>query len=67
MPPEWHHTFLYDDDRELRVKLTALLKGKGPWHTAAELADYIERYDWSHQGPVYDAALEGVVRAEPDS
>ena len=67
VPPPWHSTFLYDDDRELRVKLAALLKGKGPWDAAAQLADHVQQYDWSRQGRVYDDALEEVARTRRDS
>jgi len=64
VPPQWHDTFLYNDDRELRVKLAALLKGKGPWGTAAKLADYVQRYDWSNQARVYDDAFQSAARRE---
>lgn len=64
VPPQWHDTFLYNDDRELRVKLAALLKGKGPWGTAAKLADYVQRYDWSNQARTYDDALQSAARRE---
>lgn len=62
IPSVWHDTFLYDDDRQLRIKLAALLKGGGPWDLAARLADHMQRYDWSNQARVYDDALERVVR-----
>ena len=54
-------TFLYDDDPSLRRKLATLLRGKGPWDQAAELADAVQRFDWSNRAPVYDAALEEVA------
>jgi len=67
IPSVWHDTFLYDDDRQLRIKLAALLKGGGPWDLAASLADHVQRYDWSNQARVYDDALERVVRQKQAS
>jgi len=60
IPEAWHNTFLYNDDRELRRKLTTLLQGKGPWNLLDQLADHVQRFDWSNQGRVYDTALEEV-------
>jgi len=61
IPQKWHDTFLYADDRELRRKLGALLRAKGPWNLMADLADHVQRFDWSNQARVYDAALEEVA------
>jgi len=58
IPEPWHDTFLYSGDRELRRKLAALLRGKGPWDKVDQLADAIQRFDWSNQARAYDAALE---------
>ena len=57
IPPEWHDVFLYDDERALRRKLAALLRGKGPWDLARRLAEAMDRFDWSARGPVFDQAL----------
>jgi glycosyltransferase involved in cell wall biosynthesis len=61
IPKEWHETFFYSTQRELRVKLASLLKGKGPWDRAFKLAEHVERYDWVRMGPVFDAALAKAV------
>jgi glycosyltransferase involved in cell wall biosynthesis len=58
VPPQWHETFFYADERELRVKLARLLSGKGPWDRAAELARHVQRYDWDNRIGAYDEALE---------
>ncbi len=67
VPATWHDTFLYDNDRELRVKLSALLSGKGPWDVAAQLADHIQRYDWSNMARAYDDGLARAAAPAPDS
>jgi len=65
VPPKWHDTFLYADERELRRKLAALLRGQGPWDRAGELADYVQRFDWSNRARAYDAALAEAAQAAP--
>ena len=67
VPREWHDTFLYNDLRELRVNLAALLEGKGPWDLAAALADHVQQYDWTNLARVYDDALERVARGKQHS
>jgi hypothetical protein len=67
VPPAVHETFLYDDDPALRRKLAALLRGQGPWDRAKQLADEVQRFDWSNRAPVYDAALEEVAAKGKDS
>jgi len=58
VPAEWHETFLYQDERDLRVKLARLLTGEGPWDHLAKLADHVQQYDWGNQIRRYDEALE---------
>ena len=58
VPAEFQETFFYRDERELRAKLKALLKGKGPWDRAAQLAEHVQQYDWDTQMGRYDEALE---------
>jgi glycosyltransferase involved in cell wall biosynthesis len=58
VPPDMQSVFFYRDERQLRIKLTKLLRGKGPWDLAARLAEHVQQYDWSHMAPVYDKALE---------
>jgi len=60
VPPDLHETFLYKDERELRVKLAHLLTGTGPWDRLARLAEGVQRYDWANLAPAYDDALEAV-------
>jgi len=57
IPPAWQETFFYATERDLRIKLTALLKGKGPWDRAHQLAEHVERYDWRNMIRTYDDAL----------
>jgi glycosyltransferase involved in cell wall biosynthesis len=58
VPADLHETFLYRDERELRVKLGRVLKGKAPWDRLARLADHVQRYDWGNQIRLFDEALE---------
>ena len=67
VPAEWHDTFLYRDGRQLRVKLAALLKGKGPWDLAARLADHVRRYDWKTLARTYDDGLARAAASAPPS
>ncbi|MEA3367608.1 MAG: DUF3524 domain-containing protein [Planctomycetota bacterium] len=62
VPEAWHETFLYSGDASLRRKLAALLRGKGPWDKADQLADAVQQFDWSNRAPAYDAALEEVAK-----
>lgn len=63
VPPDAHETFFYRDERELRVKLMRLLKGKGPWDRLARLADHVQQYDWGNRIRPFDEALERVARS----
>ena len=58
VPADLHGTFLYRDERELRVKLARVLKGKAPWDHLARLADHVQRYDWGNRIREFDEALE---------
>jgi glycosyltransferase involved in cell wall biosynthesis len=58
IPAAWHETFFYQTERELRVKLTSLLKGKGPWDRAFKLSEHVQAYDWTNCIRAYDEALE---------
>ena len=58
VPPEMQSVFFYNDPRELRIKLTKLLRGKGPWDLAAKLTEHVQQYDWSRRAKAFDAALE---------
>jgi glycosyltransferase involved in cell wall biosynthesis len=58
VPAQLQDTFFYRDDRQLRAKLKALLKGKGPWNLAAQLAEHVQQHDWDSRIAEYDAALE---------
>jgi glycosyltransferase involved in cell wall biosynthesis len=62
VPADLQATFFYRDERELRRKLVALLKGKGPWDRAARLAEHVQQYDWDHQIGRYDEALERAAK-----
>jgi len=61
VPPELQDTFFYRTERELRVKLTKLLRGKAPWDKAAALASHVERFDWRRIIATYDDALEKIA------
>jgi len=63
VPPEFHGTFFYRDERDLRVKLARLLAGKGPWDRAAALAKHMQKYDWQNMIGAYDAALQRAAGA----
>ena len=63
VPAELQKTFFYRGERELRAKLKALLKGKGPWDRAARLAEHVQQYDWDTQIGRYDEALERAAKA----
>jgi glycosyltransferase involved in cell wall biosynthesis len=58
VPQEFQDTFFYSTERELRVKLTRLLAGKGPWDRAFKLAEHVGRFDWTKMVRAYDDALE---------
>ena len=62
VPEEFHETFFYQDERQLRARLAALLKGKGPWDRAAKLADHVQRYDWANRAGSFDDALAAVAK-----
>jgi len=64
VPPELQDTFFYKSERELRVKLTKLLRGKAPWGKAAALAAHVERFDWRRMVATYDDALERAAHAD---
>jgi len=58
IPREWHETFFYQTERELRMKLKSLLRGKGPWDRAFKLSEHVGRYDWANMARQYDDAFE---------
>jgi glycosyltransferase involved in cell wall biosynthesis len=60
VPAEMQDAFFYTTERDLRVKLTRLLSGKGPWDRAFKLSEHVQRYDWSSAVRAYD---DGLVRA----
>jgi glycosyltransferase involved in cell wall biosynthesis len=60
IPASWQETFFYATERDLRIKLTSLLRGKGEWDRAHKLAEHVERYDWRNMIRTYD---DGLVRA----
>jgi glycosyltransferase involved in cell wall biosynthesis len=62
VPADLHETFLYKDERELRVKLGRLLRGEGPWDRLAKLASLVQQYDWGNQIRRYDEALAVAAR-----
>jgi glycosyltransferase involved in cell wall biosynthesis len=62
VPPEMQETFFYKTERELRLKLTKLLRGKGPWDKAAALATHVERFDWRRMVGTYDDAFARAAR-----
>jgi glycosyltransferase involved in cell wall biosynthesis len=63
IPPRWHETFLYRTDRDLRMRLKALLTGHGPWDAAAALADDVQRFDWANRVRDFDDGFARVAAA----
>jgi glycosyltransferase involved in cell wall biosynthesis len=62
IPPEMQETFFYTTERDLRVKLSRLLAGKGPWDQAFKLSEHVQRYDWSKMVRAYDDGLERAAK-----
>jgi glycosyltransferase involved in cell wall biosynthesis len=61
LPPELHHTCLYDDAGDLVGKLAAAIHNL-PALKALDIRSVAARYDWATLAPEYDAALEQVSR-----
>ena len=62
IPADVHETFLYKDERELRVKLARLLRGEGPWDRLAKLSNHVQQYDWGNRIRPFDEALAVAAR-----
>jgi glycosyltransferase involved in cell wall biosynthesis len=62
VPPDMQDTFFYTTERELRVKLTRLLAGKGPWDKAFKLSQHVQRYDWTRCAKAYDDGFERAAK-----
>ena len=64
LPPELAQAYLYDDPQDLYQRARRALLDPTP--AAPQLAHWVGRYDWSRQGPRYDALFEALAAgAEP--
>jgi glycosyltransferase involved in cell wall biosynthesis len=60
IPPEFHHQYLYDTEKDLVQKLRHLLQSPIPL-SHVTFRSWVAHYDWQQQAPVYDQQMESII------
>jgi glycosyltransferase involved in cell wall biosynthesis len=62
LPEESRNSFIYRDQRDLVDRLRDLISGRSA-PPAADLREYVRRYDWSNLTKVYDDIFNGLAES----